>query len=284
MPPDALATDHERALAAALDWHLDCGVDLALNEAPHDRYAESARAPQASIVASQPAAALEPSNNAPPRRERAIAPAAPSRVTPPAFPDEAARAAREAAAGAMTLDELAARFADFDSCAYKAMASNFLFSAGTPGARLMVLDAAPGEEEERDGVAFRGARARLLDNMLAAIGLDRQTAYLAYLSPWRPAGGEAPTPQEALALLPFARRHVELARPEILVLLGDPVARAMLPTHDAGTQLYGRWFDCACGAATVRAMTLPALKSMLATASMKRSAWRGLRMAAQALR
>jgi DNA polymerase len=164
------------------------------------------------------------------------------------------------------------------------MAGNFLFGAGTPGARVMVLDAAPGEEEERGGEAFRGARARLLDNMLAAIGLDRETAYLAYFSPWRPVGDRTPTPPEAMALLPFARRHVELARPEILVLLGDPLARAMLSTNDTGTRLYGRWFDCVCGPASVRTMTLPALKTMVATSSMKRAAWRGLRLVAQAPR
>ncbi len=239
MPLEISASDQQRALAASLDWHLDCGVDLALDEAPHDRYAESARAAQTR--------------------------AAPSRADAASvFPDEAARAAREAAASAMTLDELAARLAAFDGCPFKAMAGNFLFSAGTPGARVMVLDAAPGEEEERGGQAFRGARARLLDNMLAAIGLNRETAYLAYFSPWRPVGDRTPTAQEAMALLPFARRHVELARPEVLVLLGDPLARAMLSTNDTGTRLYGRWFDCVCGAASVRAMTLPALKTMVA--------------------
>jgi DNA polymerase len=282
MPPDVSATDQRRSLAALLDWHLDCGVDLALDETPHDRYAESARAAQARAGATP--AVFDDDPVPAPRRERS-APGAPvSRVAPPVFPDEAARAAKEAAAAATDLTDLAARLAAFDGCPFKAMAGNFLFGAGTPGARVMVLDAAPGEEEERGGQAFRGARARLLDNMLAAIGLNHETAYLAYFSPWRPVGDRTPTTPEAMALLPFARRHVELARPEILVLLGDPLARAMLSTNDTGTRLYGRWFDCVCGPASVRTMTLPALKTMVATSSMKRAAWRGLRLVAQAPR
>jgi DNA polymerase len=277
----------EGALAALLDWYVENGVDLALDDAPHDRYAESARAapaaPQTAIaVARDDDSALAPSCEVPAPRP----PPAPTNrvVAAPAFPLEVARAAQALAAAARDLDDLRAKFEAFDGAPFKSMARHFLFSAGTPGTRLMVLDFAPGETEERGGEPFSGPQANLLDNMLAAIGFDRESAYLAYFSPWRPPGDKAATPQETGSLAPFARRHVELARPDVLMLIGDTPVRAMLETDDATARLRGKWFDCVCGELSVRAMAFAGLTAMLNAPSLKPAAWRDLRAIADALR
>ncbi len=261
----------DRALVALLEFYASCGVDLALDEAAHDRYADSAKPPEE-------APAPEPAPARPAEAPRPAAPAA-ARV----FPDEAARAAQEAAAGAQTLDELRERLAAFEGCGLKAMARHFLFSAGRPGAPLMVLDFAPGEAEERSGEAFSGPQARLLDAMLRAIGRNRDSAYLAYFSPWRPAGDIAAPPHETAALLPFARRHVELARPKALLLLGDGAAKPMLGTQESGAKLYGKWTDCVCGGLVAPAIVAPSPRAMLAQPIFKRAAWQALRRAAEAL-
>jgi uracil-DNA glycosylase len=260
-----------QALAALLDWYVESGVDLALDEAPHDRYAESARPVE------RPAA--------PPLEARSPAPpsGASIRLRPApavAAPEEAARAAQQAAAAANTLDELAAIFAAFEHAPFREMAQHFVFSAGAAGAPLMVLDGAPGAAEEAAGDAFCGKEARLLDNMLTAIGRGRENAYLAYVSPWRPPGASSVTPQQLAILAPFARRHVELARPRILLLFGEAPARAMIETNEPVARLRGKPFEVACGAHKARAYVFSSLASMLKSPALKPAAWRDLRVAA----
>ena len=289
----ATSENDRRVLAALLDWYTASGVDLALDDAPHDRFAECAARMESGpapdiAVAPDAHPALEASCEVPAHRPPRAVPAASARLpAAPVFPDEAVRDAEAAAARARTLDELRESLEAFEGCGLKRLAERFHFCAGAPGARLMVLDIAPGEEEERGGEAFRGLEAALLDNMLAAIGLTRETAYLAYFSPWRPASEGAVPPHEAAALAPFARRHVELARPELVVLLGDPLARLVFGVQESGARTYGRWLEETAGEApraiAPRVMALPSLRAMLKTPTLKRAAWRGLRAVAQAL-
>ncbi|WP_424360480.1 uracil-DNA glycosylase [Methylocystis parvus] len=266
-PPETRA-----ALLALLDWYVESGVDLALDEAPHDRYADSQR-PVEAPVAAPPLAPRAP----PPGLE----PAARPRPAPViAAPDDAARAAEEAAAGADTLEQLAAALANFPHAPFREMAQHFLFAAGTPGAPLMVLDGAPGVAEESTGDAFCGDQARLLDNMLKAIGRSRESAYLAYVSPWRPPGVMSMTPQQLAIFAPFARRHVELARPQVLLLFGEAPARALLATNEPVGKLRGKAFEVQCGAHAARAFVFNSLDSLLKSPGLKPTAWRDLRAAA----
>jgi uracil-DNA glycosylase len=279
MQPTDPETARRRAYAALLDWHMFCGVDLALDAAPHDRYAESARAPASAPLAAPAVAASRV--DAPPRVEAPLRADAPPRVQRPAaapvFPEEAARAAQEAAAAAQDLRDLSARFSAFEGCGFKSMARHFLLGAGTFGAPLMVIELSPGEEEERSGRPFDGARGRLLDAMLRAIGRSRETAYLAYFSPWRLPGDKTPTPQETAALLPFARRHIELAAPERLLVMGEPLARALLGAQGTAAKLYGGGYDYAIGERRAPAVAAPPLRGVLAAPTLKRAAWRALR-------
>ncbi len=262
------------ALLALLDWYVESGVDLALDDAPHDRYADSARAPA-------PIAPAEARSER--RASLAPQPSRPRREAPLAAPEEAARLAEQEAAGAHNLEALSARLADFPHAPFRDMAQHFLFSAGTAGARLMAFDMAPGATEEASGEAFCGLSATLLDNMLAAIGFDRASAYLAYVSPWRPPGDKPLTPQEAAVFASFARRHVELARPEVLLLFGETPARIMLETNEPLSKLRGRSFDVRCGDHVARAFVFSSLDAMLKSAALKPAAWRDLRAVAEAL-
>jgi DNA polymerase len=275
-PPETRA-----ALIALLDWYVESGIDLALDDEPHDRYADRASAPAAAQPAPEaPAVALF----APPASFVPERPAARPRPTPAIVaPDEAAQAAEAAAASARNLDELAASLAEFPHAPFREMARHFLFSAGAPGARLMAFDAAPGATEETTGEAFSGDEARLLDNMLKAIGLTRECAYLAYVSPWRPPGVMSMTPQQLAIFAPFARRHVELARPEVLLLFGEAPARAILGGKETVAQLRGKAFEAQCGAHKARAFVFSGLDSLLRTPAMKPAAWRDLRVASEAL-
>lgn len=219
------------ALQALLDFHVEAGVDLALDETPHNRFAEAA-APAA------PRKAPEPNREAP-------RPAAPPPRTLPkmaaAAPEDVATMARELARDAQSLEELEALLREFDGCALKFSAKNLAFADGNPEGRVMLVGEAPGADEDRIGKPFMGRSGQLLDRMLAAIGLDRSAVYVANIVPWRPPGNRTPTPQEVAICKPFIARQIELASPEFLLCLGGPAAQNLLGIKDGILRTRGRW-------------------------------------------
>ena len=261
-----MATDPKPGAIDVLAFHAEAGVDAALSEKPIDRFAESAAEP----VRAAAAAAAPRSRPAPPYQ-----PIAPARAAP-ALPaaDQAVGAARDVAKNAATLDELRATLARFDGCALKATAKNLVFADGNPKARVMFVGEAPGAEEDREGLPFVGRSGKLLDRMMAAIGLDRTSAYIANIVPWRPPGNRTPTPQEAATCLPFITRQIELANPDVLVCLGGPAALALLGIKEGITKVRGRWFDYDTGTRTIKALATFHPAYLLRTPAAKRLAWR----------
>ena len=141
------------------------------------------------------------------------------------------------------LSELATALGQFDSCPLKHTASNTCFSDGNAGARLMIIGEAPGRDEDRLGVPFAGAAGQFLDLMLASIGLDRSGVYLTNFLPWRPPGNRTATNEETDMLLPFLYRHIQIANPELVVILGGIPAKNILESGDSILKLRGRWQD-----------------------------------------
>src|SRR5438552_17303186 len=123
-------------------------------------------------------------------------------------------AARESAKSATSLSELRAVLDRFEGCALRATATQLVFADGNPRSRVMFVGEAPGREEDLQGLPFVGRAGKLLDLMMAAIGLDRGSAYIANIVPWRPPGNRTPTPQECAICLPFTLRQIELVEPD----------------------------------------------------------------------
>lgn len=247
-----------------LEFYLEAGVDALVGEEPVDRFA-TADAPV-------PPRAAKPVT-LPPDLEikgRAVAPA------PPQAPDEAAMAARAAAKDAKTLDELRAILEKFDGCALKATATQLVFADGNPKARVMFVGEAPGRDEDIEGLPFVGRSGKLLDRMLAAIGLDRTSVYIANIVPWRPPGNRTPTPQESAICLPFILRQIELADPDILVCLGGPSAQTLLGIKEGITKTRGRWFTFNSGKREIRAIATFHPAFLLRSPLQKRFAWRDM--------
>ena len=202
-----------------------------------------------------------------------------SRAAPapaPIAPDEAAMAARAAAKSAKSLEELRAILDKFDGCALKATATQLVFADGNPQARVMFVGEAPGRDEDIEGLPFVGRSGKLLDRMLAAIGLDRTKVYIANIVPWRPPGNRTPTPQESAICLPFVLRQIELADPDILVCLGGPSAQTLLNIKDGITKTRGRWFTFDTGKREIRAIATFHPAFLLRSPLQKRFAWRDL--------
>jgi uracil-DNA glycosylase family 4 len=268
MGPATHAQLTRESAAALLEWHLAMGVDVAIEEGGQDRFAQPqpvhAAAPRPAPVApAQPAA----SSPRPRGAEEAFA----------TSPEAAVMAAREAARTAATLEELRDILAGFEGCALKVTATRLVFADGNPGARLMLVGEAPGREEDIEGKPFVGRSGQLLDRMLAAIGYDRTSAYIANVIPWRPPGNRTPTPQETEICLPFVRRQIELADPDLLVLLGGAAVQAVLGRKEGILKLRGRAFDYDTGRRTVKAFATLHPAYLLRSPLQKRLAWRDFR-------
>lgn len=236
---------------ALLEWQVELGATEAICDAPVDRY-------------DVPAVVEKPKVEAP----ALVMNASPGEV-------DAVVVATGAAAGAQTLDELRAAMGQFDLCDLKKGARNLVFSDGIPGARVMIVGEAPGRDEDLAGKPFVGRAGQLLDKMLAAIelGRDRTDApvYITNVLPWRPPQNRDPKPDEIAMMKPFLLRHIALAKPEILVIVGNWSCQALLGKRGI-TRLRGAW---------TQAADLPALPMfhpayLLRSPEFKREAWADL--------
>lgn len=216
---------------AALDWQIGLGADEAILDAPVDRFAVVAPALAAR------SAPLTGSVTAP-----AVLP------TPAADAVDPVAVARAAAAAAPDLPGLRAAMAAFGLCPLSQTARGFVFADGMPGARVMIVGEAPGREEDQQGIPFVGRAGQLLDRMLAAIGLSRQAedraqaVYITNMLPWRPPQNRKPEATEMAMMAPFVRRHIALAAPEVLVLMGNSACEGLLGRGGI-TRLRGAWAE-----------------------------------------
>jgi uracil-DNA glycosylase family 4 len=110
--------------------------------------------------------------------------------------------------------------------------------------------------------------------MMAGIGLDRRSAYIANVVPWRPPGNRTPTPQESAVCLPFTLRQIELADPDILVCLGSPSTQTLLNSKDGILKTRGRWLPFHTGTREIRAIATLHPAYLLRQPLQKRFAWR----------
>ncbi len=268
--PPAMTPESAPTVQQLLAFYLEAGVDCALTEAPVNRLSDPDLVPAASETAR-------------PKPVRAAAPIPAARIEAAPAPEAAILSAREAARTAPTLEELRALLENFDGCALKSTATRLVFSDGNPQARIMFVGEAPGREEDLEGLPFVGRSGKLLDRMIAAIGLDRTSAYIANVIPWRPPGNRTPTPQETQICLPFIQRQIELVNPDVLVTLGNPSTQTLLSTREGIMKTRGRWFEYDTGTRVIRAMATFHPAYLLRSPSYKRMAWQDLRAIAKAL-
>lgn len=286
--------DRQRDLIANLDFHVEAGLDLFLDEAPHDRFAETDSPEPARAAPSRPAPERHSPERARPALDDTFRTELPPRGSAPppartfgqsasAKPGEAAGDARARAKDVQTLEELEALLAGFDGCPLKFTAKNLVFADGNPAAKLMFIGEAPGADEDRVGKPFMGRSGKLLDRMMAAIGLDRTNAYVTNIVPWRPPGNRNPTPQEVSICRPFIERQIELADPDLIVCLGSPATQAITGTKDGILKARGRFYPYRVGSREIRALATLHPAYLLRQPLQKRLAWRDFRTLRAAL-
>jgi uracil-DNA glycosylase len=248
-----------------LRFYHEAGLDFATGEEPIDRFA----AFDAQKTAVKPAISVMPA-----LEKKSAAPI----PRPAAIPDEAAVAAGKALAeGCASIPELLAALQGFDGCGLKFTAKSLVFADGNPDAQVMFISDVPSREDDLEGRLLAGPNGLLFDRMLAAIGLDRTTAYLGCMIPWRPPGNRAPTAFEIDVCRPFIQRHIELAAPKLLVLMGDLPAKTLILSSDSILRLRGQWREYAlAGGGAIPALSMLHPAYLMKQSAQKRLAWADL--------
>ena len=229
----------------SLEWQVELGVVDAIGNIPIDRY---------DVPVEKPQPAFSP----------------PTIMAPMSL--DPVEVAEKSAAAAQNLAGLKQALKDYPHCELQRGARNLVFNDGISGARVMILDEAPGREEDLYGLPFAGPAGALLDKMLAGIGLNRtENVYIGTVIPWRPTQNREPKPEEIAMMLPFLRRHVALAAPDVLICMGNISCSAILGKRGV-KKLRGQWQD---------GLGLPVLpimhpKTLLREPAGKKYAWEDL--------
>ena len=272
-----------KAATALLAWYEAMGVDEAIGDEPVDRFAAGPDFAAADRPGKELPARARPASEPRTREARAgemrarelpaRAPIARPRAVPPSAGAAPTPASLEAAG---SLAELEALVAQFEGCALKRTAKSLCFSRGSADARLMLIGEAPGRDEDLQGKPFVGRAGKLLDRMLAAIGLSEESVYITNTIYWRPPGNRTPTPQEIASCAPFLARQIELVEPELLVLLGGAAAKSILGVSEGIMRLRGKWKTCKSGEREIPTLATLHPAYLLRTPEAKRYAWRDL--------
>ena len=242
----------DKALKSVLDWWDVAGVDVPDVTLP---VAKRKAAPRKS-----PAASSQKST---------------ARAPQPASKPKASIDATPIAAKAKTLAELKTAMDSFDAGTLSDAARQCVFARGNPDADLMVIGEAPGREEDMAGKPFIGPAGQLLDKMLASIGLTEETAYLTNVVNWRLPKNRNPSPEDIELCRPFLNRHIELAAPKVILLVGGVSMSAMTGLTGIMKQR-GQWQTVTIARTEIPALPIYHPAFLLRQPVLKKDAWRDL--------
>lgn len=241
----------EPSLRSLLDWYERVGVetpDIPLTRSV--RRIQAKPAPKANLNEARPKPASKPT---------AFATAEPTPI----------------AAACKTLTALKAALDTFDAGALSDGARQVVFARGNPGADLMVIGDAPGRDEDQAGQPFVGRPGQLLDQMLGAIGLGEDNAYISNVCFWRPSNDRKPDPEELALCLPFITRQIELAKPKVILLAGSTSMQVMTGVSSI-MKNRGQWQNINIGGADIPTLPIYHPAFLLRQPALKAEAWQDL--------
>jgi len=200
------------------------------------------------------------------------------RITPDFEMAEAAAAPatplREGESPAEALSRLSAEASSCGKCRLCEERRAAVFGVGPASPIVLVVGEGPGAEEDSTGLPFVGPAGKLLDKMLASIGLSRdKNCYIANVVKCRPPQNRDPSPDEVAACMPYLEAQIALLSPAFILCLGRVSARALTGSEEGITRLRGRWL--AFGGIPLIATYHPS--ALLRDPSLKRPAWEDLK-------
>ncbi len=196
-----------------LQWYQELGVDCFLNEKPQNRSNNSN-----TISGNQSAKTTNFSNM------------------------NSVELARELAKKCNKIEELKEVINEFEQLDVRKGAMNTVFADGNPQSDIMLIGEAPGAREDQHGIPFCGQSGKLLDNILAAIKINRTRCYITNIMFWRPPGNRRPTRNEINTCRPFVEKHVALVNPKVIILVGSTAVESLLNLKTPMSQLRNQSF------------------------------------------
>ncbi len=274
---DAQQRPTRQQLHTLLAFYAEAGLDFAIEAEPDNRF-EAAK----SAVAEKPVQQV-----APQQRMAQTPPPPPMQSAQPTgvIPDAGTVALAEATAlAAQDLDQLAAAVAAFDGCNLKRSARATVFEGGRRGADMMLVFGAPSRDDDASAEAFAGPDGILLRRMLAAIGLAVPSdVYAGFCVPWMVPGGGQPTDLHLKICAPFLARQIALARPKMVVALGNTASRQLLATRRPIHVVRGQWSTLDAGGAQIPLVSLFEPSFLRDQPRFKRETWSDLRAISERL-
>jgi uracil-DNA glycosylase family 4 len=196
-----------------LEWYVEAGVDCFMHETPQNR-----------TLKSEPIAVTKPT------------------IKHNKLPN-LSTSTRKLADDCNSIAELKSVVNQFNDLDIKRGATNTVFADGNPKSDIMLIGEAPGANEDIQGIPFCGQSGKLLDNILAAIKIDRTKCYITNTIFWRPPANRRPTTEEINTCRPFVEKHVALVNPKIIILVGSTAVESLLDLKTPMNMLRSQTFQ-----------------------------------------
>jgi len=179
------------------------------------------------------------------------------------------------AAAARTLTELKSAMENFNAGPLSDRARQCVFARGNPNADVMIIGEAPGRDEDIAGKPFVGRAGQLLDKMMAAIEMGEDDFYITNVVNWRPPQNRNPKPDEIELCRPFLNRHIELAAPKFILIVGG-VSLTALTGLTGIMKNRGQWQTLSIAGRDIPALPIYHPAFLLRQPALKKEAWRDL--------
>jgi uracil-DNA glycosylase len=264
--PLVLDAETRRALAERFRYYNELGIyDFYRREPP----VHASQVPE--VAPAQPLSTDLQQREEMTPRTRLVAPVAVEESFAPISSDTGAGAANPLAALQLIREDIG----ECTRCRLsKQGRKQIVFGVGNPEADLMFIGEAPGADEDEQGEPFVGRAGQLLNNMIKAMGLQREQVYIANIIKCRPPGNRTPERDECETCSPFLMRQIAAVKPKAIVALGSVAAKTLLAVNAPMSELRGKWYDFR---GTKLAVTYhPAF--LLRDPRQKKEAWKDLQM------
>jgi len=258
-----LTPELDQTIQARIRYYRDLGI--------HDFYRRAEPAPASSAIELEPVSVTNPEPEPP---------IPPRKATPPPSIRVISTENIPAADRAAALQAIREDIGDCTRCPLAFQGRHtIVFGDGNPVARLMFIGEGPGADEDAQGLPFVGRAGQLLNNMIAAMGLQRSDVYIANIVKCRPPQNRVPEPEEANTCTQFLFRQIDVIRPQVIVALGSTAATYLLGGKSPLARLRGRLHETR--GAKLIVTYHPAY--LLRDPTQKKEAWKDLQLAMKEL-
>jgi DNA polymerase len=239
--------------AQALQWYSDAGVDVALDDKPNNRFDQIIDVSDLKNGHATPA------------------PTKPKQKPALAKPNQDVQKQLESCT---SLDDLKAAIENHNDYPFRKTATNLVMGDGNPDADIMVIGDPPTRDEDRSGKAFDGPHGVLLDKMLAAIGLSRETVYLSHIMHYPAPGNRTPTEDHLAIAKPFVEKQIEIISPKHIILMGSHALNLLSGESKSLSRTRGKWFEY--GSRKIPALVTYTPEFLMQNPLQKKKAWQDL--------